>query len=91
MKPLIKSENFYVGYDTADDRPKGRIFLNGNHFANFYTVANDWGKYTNKICFNREGMAIDMNCPVIEPQDGLEIILNKLEIFLTEYKKIHLK
>lgn len=87
LNPLIKSENFYVGFETSGEYPKGRIYLNSNHFANFYTI-NNWHESQNgKIAFNREAMAIDMGCPAIPPMvGGLEEILKQLEIF---YKTIN--
>jgi len=88
LHPLIKSENFYVGFETAK---RGRIYLNGNFFANFFTMPPDWGKHANKIAFNRDALAIQMECPEIMPHDKVEEFLPLLERFLIEFKKKHLK
>ena len=84
LTPLIQSKNFYVGFDNRpnDDIKRGRIYLRGNHFANFYSLDESWGKKTNWIAFNRDGLALNLNCPVIMETESLEILLNKLEEFL---------
>lgn len=77
--PLIKSENFYCGFDNDSTCNRGRIYFLGHHFGNFFTFGPDWGVNAGKIAFNREARAIDMNCPEIKPADSLEEILIQLE------------
>jgi hypothetical protein len=102
MEKLIKSENFFVGFDNLKncDYKRGRIYLNGNHFANFYTLDKSWGEAvisrgginkTGWIAFNRDALALEMNCPVIEQCESFEKLLEILENFIVNFKKEHLK
>ena len=93
MNPLIATENLYVGFDSRSTDPvqRGRIYLNGNHFANFYSLDESWGG-TDKngwIAFNRDSLAFDMGIPVIEAIPSLEELLNTLETHLVRlnYRK----
>lgn len=70
---------FTIGYENNGKLNRGWIFLNGIHFANFYTMPNDWGSTANKVVFNRDKMAFEMNYPVMEPFNNIEEMLAALE------------
>ena len=98
LNDLVKSENFYVGFDSkpSDAIKRGRIYLNGNHFANFYSLDPSWGKHkdgdkTGWFAINRDGVATGMGCPVIEPCPTLKDALDKMESFITKFKQEFLK
>ncbi|MDO8611130.1 MAG: hypothetical protein Q7R95_11445 [bacterium] len=73
----MQSKNFYVGFD--DSASRGRIYLRNKHFANFWQIEN-WTKESNgKFAFNRDALALRVDCPIIESQETLENILEILE------------
>ena len=87
----VQSKNFYIGSyrRRTGDNHRGMIYLEGEHFANFYSLDESWapkGK-TGWYAFNRDSLALDMDCPVIEFMPSLDALLLLLESFLVDYKR----
>jgi hypothetical protein len=51
-----------LGYE-SNKKNRGWIFVDGIHFANFYTMADDW-PHAGKIIFNRDALALEAKIPV---------------------------
>jgi len=87
----IQSKNFYIGSnrERTGGYHSGRIYLNGEHFANFYSLdeyVSSYGK-GRMYAFNRDNLALEMECPVIDAVPSLDALLLLLESFLVDYKR----
>jgi hypothetical protein len=77
---IYKTENFFVGFDyPATPSGRGKIYLDGEHFANTYIIPADWGNQGGKIAFNRDYKAFVMRCPPIAAYTDLNGLLAELQ------------
>lgn len=66
---------------------KGGISLYNVHFGNFWKIGPDWGNNAGKWAFNRDGLAIDLNCPLIKPKETLHEIISTLNEWAAKNEK----
>jgi hypothetical protein len=85
----VTTGNFFIGWGYRI-KTVGRIYLNGQHFANVYQQPADWGEQAGKWCFNRDTLAFETNAPDMEAKDTPEEILNELQAWYNAGCSAHL-
>lgn len=78
----ISSDNFFIGFEHPHGGARyAKVYFRGVYFANVFKVNPAWGKYAGQWAFNRAGLALEMKCPEIKPQQTLPGLLSELEIW----------
>lgn len=80
---------FFIGYKYPTDTTSvATIYFDGMEFGACWII-KDWdAKYEGKIAFIRWKLALDSGCPIIEPSDSIENLLEKLNSYAPFFRSI---
>jgi hypothetical protein len=77
---IYQTKNFFIGFDyPLSARGRGRVYLNGEHFANTYVIPPDWGSEAGRVALNRDLKALDMGFPPTRTFDTIDSMLKNLQ------------
>lgn len=78
---------FTLGFEyPVRKEKKGRIYLKGIHFGNYWCLDESWGpEKAGKIYFNRDALALEMHFPVWNLEETHETLLLGLELHLRKW------